>query len=305
MSLIRFLPHLFAPSLLFVAALVLAPSAHADWRAETGVFRIGVVAPASAPQSAERYEPFRAAVGEAIDMPTEIVVMRDAASLIDAHTSGRIEYAVLSSMGYAAARIMCQCLEPLAAPRTADGATGVRTVLIADRERVADMGALPGVGVVWGPKGSLTGDLIPHAGLRVDGGSLAGIELADAPTDTFGTARRAFLGGQIVALFAWDYADAEHSAYRSGLAARIGAEATMPVVTLWESPHVPFGPHTVRASVPQDIRAALTTMLLALDDEHPEAYDAISPALSGGFSPVEADDYGFAVEVARAVSEAR
>jgi len=242
-------------------------------------------------------------------MPAQVLVLRDAASLIDAQTSGRIEYAVLSSMGYAAAQIMCQCLEPLAAPRSAEGAAGARSVLIADRQKVAAIAELAGTVVDWGPKGSLTGDLIPRVGMDIDGEGLSDVALAGAPAASFAEARRAFLAGDTVAMFAWDYADAgtdaEDGAYRNGLAARIRAEAVMDVAALWRSPLVPFGPHVVHDSVPDDLRAALTEMLVGLRDNGPEAYDAVSPALAGGFVAVDADDYEFAARIARARAGAR
>lgn len=285
----------------FALSSAVAPqTALADWRTETGVFRIGVVGSGDGLSSPGRYEAFRAEVSAAIEMPVEILVLRDAPSLIDAQTSGRVEYAVLSSLGYAAAQQMCTCLEPLVAPTSSDGATGVRSVLVARQSQEGAEGMVSGP-VGYGPPGSLTGDLAPRIAFTLDDAPLeeAGLELVAQPS--FEAARAAFLSGELAGLFAWDYATADAEAPQNGgLGAALTADGSSSAVIVWQSDHVPFGPHVVRDSVPEDVREALREMLVALDAKSPEAYDAISPSLGGGFVAVSGSDYAFA---SRLVSE--
>ncbi len=288
------------------SALSLATAARADWRAETGVFRIGIVGTGSASIEAERYAPFSTAVGEAVGMPAEVIVMRDAASLIDAQANGRIEYAVLSSLGYAAAQTMCECLVPLAAPRSAQGATGVRSVLVADGTRASGLDDLRRTGLTWGPEGSLTGHLLPATAFSVDDVSLTATDIVRDRAPSFEAAAAAFLNGETPALFAWDYADADgESDHDGGLAARLRAQSERATVVLWRSGHVPFGPHVVHDAVPVEVQATLSAMLVALDRDRPDAYDAISPALTGGFATVNRADYALAFEIVAALAEAR
>ncbi|WP_158629260.1 phosphate/phosphite/phosphonate ABC transporter substrate-binding protein [Roseitalea porphyridii] len=290
------------PILALLAAIIATMPVAADWRAETGVFRIGVVDPGGGTTSPARYEPFREAVSTAIDMPVEVLVLRDAPSLIDAQTSGRIEYAILSALGYAAAQEMCACLVPLVVPRTAGGATGVRSVLVVDAATGEEaVGSGP---IGYGPEGSLTGALAPQVAFTHQGQPLgeAGLDLVVQPS--FEAARDAFLAGDLAGLFAWDYAVADPDrAIGGGLGAALVGDAAVGASILWRSEHVPFGPHAVRDTVPADVRTALREALVALEEAAPDAYDVISPTLGGGFVPVEAADYAFAARIVKALAE--
>ncbi|MCR9122260.1 MAG: PhnD/SsuA/transferrin family substrate-binding protein [Phyllobacteriaceae bacterium] len=291
---------------LLAALVAVASPAHADWRTETGVFRVGVVDQSAGTGSPERYAPFRDAVSTAISMPVEILLLRDAPSLIDAQTAGRIEYAVLSALGYAAGQEMCECLVPLAAPTSASGAHGVQSALVV-RTGGGDARAVLAAGPVgYGPSGSLTGDLAPTISFRLAGRSLgeAGLDLTAQPS--FEAARDAFLSGDLSAFFAWDYAAPdEASRPEDGLAAKVVAMGEGGTEITWRSGVVPFGPHAVRDTVPEDVRQALASMLAALNDMSPQAFDAISPSLAGAFRLTAPGDYDYAIELVRSLAERR
>ncbi|RNC91358.1 MAG: hypothetical protein ED558_15655 [Oricola sp.] len=289
-----------------LALLVSASPAVADWRTETGVFRVGVVGSGAGDGSPEHYAPFRDAVSAAIGMPVEVLLLRDAPSLIDAQTAGRIEYAVLSALGFATAQETCACLVPLAAPTAASGAFGVQSTLVVRPGEGDGRTALAGGPVGHGPTGSLTGDLAPMVSFRFGGKPLreAGLDLSVQPS--FETARDAFVAGDLVAFFAWDYA-APDGAPRpgGGLAATVVALGDGAAEITWRSGVVPFGPHAVRDDVPEEVRQALTSMLVVLDEASPAAFDAISPSLAGAFRPTAPGDYDYAIELVRSVSALR
>jgi phosphonate transport system substrate-binding protein len=69
----------------------------------------------------EGAEAITAAYSKVLGMPVEIYVARDYADLIDAQTSGRIEYAAHTSLSYATAAMQCACITPLVAPVSDDG----------------------------------------------------------------------------------------------------------------------------------------------------------------------------------------
>ncbi|MBO6640047.1 MAG: PhnD/SsuA/transferrin family substrate-binding protein [Roseitalea sp.] len=291
---------------LALALVALASPGRADWRSQTGVFRIGVVDEAAGSRSPEHFSPFRDAVSAAIGMPAEVLLLRDAPSLIDAQTAGRIEYAVLSALGYAAAQEMCGCLVPLAAPTSASGAFGVRSVLVVRKAGGDGRAALAGGPVGHGPAGSLTGDLAPAISFRLAGSPLhgAGLDLVLQPS--FEVARDAFLAGDLAAFFAWDYAAPDGAAKpEGGLAATVAPADDAATEITWRSSVIPFGPHAVRDTVPDDVREALRSMLVALHDTSPAGFDAISPSLAGAFRPAQPGDYGYAVELVRSLSASR
>jgi len=289
-----------------LALAVPASPALADWRTETGVFRVGVVENGAGGGSPEHYAPFRDAVSAAIGMPVEVLLLRDAPSLIDAQTAGRIEYAVLSALGFAAAQEMCACLVPLAAPTGASGAFGVQSTLVVRSGEGDGPTALADGPVGYGPPGSLTGDLAPVVSFRFAGKPLREAGLNLSVQSSFETARDAFVAGELVAFFAWDYVAPDDAARpEGGLAGTLVALAEDAAEVTWRSSVVPFGPHAVRDTVPDDVRQALTSMLVALDEVSPDAFDAISPSLAGAFRPTEAGDYDYAIELVRSVSAPR
>ena len=80
---------------LMVAAWV--GPACADWRSETGTFRIGVVARPDRGGSAVDYAPAASAVSARIGMPVEFVPFLNYPALIDAQLASRVEYEIPTS----------------------------------------------------------------------------------------------------------------------------------------------------------------------------------------------------------------
>lgn len=290
---------------LVALAMLTAGAARADWTPRDGLFRIGIVGTAN---QAARYEPFRQAVEGALNTPARLVMLPEATKLIDAQASGEVNYAVLSSLGYAAGQVMCACLVPLVAPTSAQGARGVRSVLVADagfQAALASAQAPEGL-VGLGPQGSLTGDLIPRLAFDLDGVNLAASPLTTTDLSSFEEGRVRFLAGDLAAFFAWNYvSDAADQSPEIGLAPQLIEQAGRPVDIVWSSEPVPFGPHAVHQSVPQQVRDALVALLVDLERDAPDAYDAMSPSLSGGFVAVSAQDYAFAQTLVERLAAAR
>lgn len=287
-----------------IVAMVLATGpAAADWRQDLGTFRVGFAAAGGVPVPVDRYEAFRKAVAETLGMPVEIVPERDAPALIDAVASARVEYAVLSALGYATAREMCGCVEPVAAPVNTDGATAFRSILLAragEAERAAD---LDGKKVGIGPAGSVAGDMLPASLFRFDGKSLggSGLDLVRIETARDGLDRLA--SGEIAALFTWEFVRPGTARdFVEGPSRYLAQQGSGDVTVLWRSPPVRFGPHVVRKGLPPEARSALRRMLLSLDRESPEAFDSVSPSFGGGFEPVDDNDYRSATALVGAVS---
>ncbi|TIR66731.1 MAG: phosphonate ABC transporter substrate-binding protein, partial [Mesorhizobium sp.] len=95
-----------------LAVLSAAPPAHADWRADIGTFRIGIVAEPGGGNTVPGLARLTDAYTNALGMKVEFVVARDYAALIEAQASGRLQYAVYSALAYATASVRCGCVEP-------------------------------------------------------------------------------------------------------------------------------------------------------------------------------------------------
>ena len=271
-----------------------------DWRRRTGIYRFGLVAPSGYP-SRDALDGFARHAAGRLAMPVEALVFRDAPSLVDALISGRLEQAALPALAYGAGEARCQCLVPLAAPVASNGATGLRSVLAVNHDEVKVFADLAGKTVGYGPPGSLTGDIIPAFAFRFLGNRLAASGLSLKAAASFEEAAGRFARGEVAAMFAWEYEGGlVPEAREQSLAGRITAGAGGPPVSaLWRSDVVPFGPHCVRADMPAAVRALVAGMMIAMAQEAPDAFDAVSPSLGGGMRAVTAADYAFTLALAR------
>lgn len=274
----------------------------ADWRNETGTFRIGVVSSGLPGQEIRKLEGFRNLVAETLGMPVEIFPVRDAPALVDAVAASRVEYAVMSALGYATAQDICACVEPVAAPVGREGATAVRSVLVADSGAVPRISALAGQSVATGPEDSLGGDLLPAAGFRWQGRALgeSGLDIVHAATTQ--QALRILADGDVVAAFLWEYVrPGSPAAFSDGPRAWLDEVAPDRFTVVWRSDPVRFGPHAVRREVPGEVKTALRRLLVGLDRQAPDTYDSVSPLLGGGFEAVTDDEYRSAVALVSAI----
>src|SRR5690606_15626025 len=125
-----------AAGLAALAVLACHP-AEAGWREDLGTFRIGVVAAPGAGNAIPGLTLLTDAYSRALGMTVQVMVARDYAALIEAQAERRVDYAIYSASAYALATLRCGCVEPLAAPTDADGAAGIRSILITRDARVA------------------------------------------------------------------------------------------------------------------------------------------------------------------------
>lgn len=273
-------------------------AAQEQWRTENPVFLIGVARDNSAPRTAQQYERFRQVIEQAIDMPVDVFVAVNLASLIDAHASGRVDYAPMTLLGYYTANTICDCSEPLVAPTTRDGATGIRSVLLAKQETVANMEQLAGKTVAYGPAISLAGALVPRVTFQYDGKPLEQSTLKLLESQSFDETMALLNTGEADAAFGWSYDGAQaQTSFEDSFATRAKQTYDMSLDQLWQSQPLPLGPHVVARAVPDEIKRILRTTMLTLDKEHPLAFDEISPQLAGPMRSVNAFDYRDAVEI--------
>jgi phosphonate transport system substrate-binding protein len=270
-----------------LVASVALPAA-AAWREDLGTFRIGIVGPSRGVPAVEGLPEIRQAYASALGMPVEIFVARDYAALVDAQGSGRVHYAVHTAMSYAATSRLCACVEPLASPLSADGSTGIVSVLIARRDGPGSLEGLGETRIAIGPPDSVTGYLLPLAQFEAGGKRLESKEPFLVQAESDGQALQMFEEGEADALFGWAYASAEGQT--SG-GTRAISEAAAQGKVLWTSAELRFGPHAVLSNLPAEARDLLRAFLVGLSEKAPELYDLVEAVHAGGFAPAAAEDY--------------
>lgn len=279
-------------------------AAHAaDWRGEIGTFRVGIVA-SNAP-TADGLAALRQSYSAALGMPVELFIARDFAMLIDAQATSRVEYAIYSASAYATVVELCQCVEAMAAPIDVDGASGIRSILIARRTKLNSLADLPKVKLVAPARDDLSGWLAPLSLLSREGLALRGDEAFITRTATVLEAETLFAEGGADALLGWERVKPDgEPLFQGGTADRLrraGIDVD-DLAQLWNSPTIPYGPHAVLKTLAPEAKAILSTFLRTLHSSNPRAYDLLSGGHAGGFATVEDSIYAPVREIVRAAA---
>ncbi|HEV2503009.1 MAG TPA: PhnD/SsuA/transferrin family substrate-binding protein [Mesorhizobium sp.] len=281
---------------------VISP-AHADWRDDIGTFRIGIVAEPGAGNTVPGLSALTRAYSMALGMKVEFLVAPDYATLIDAQAAGRVEYAIYSALAYAAASERCGCVEPLVAPTDDDGATGIRSILVARDGKVTAPQAMVGHRIAVGPTESIAGWLLPLAELASAQVSFSQASpfLERAPSAS--AAETMLVENKVDAIFGWTPSGSDNDAAAGGTTARL-KEAGLPAGSLqviWQSGLLRYGPHAVLKNLDPEAKRRLLVFLTNLKGQTPETYGLLEPRHSGGFVAVSHRDYAVAETILREV----
>jgi len=278
-------------AVLCAAALILlgiAPVSAADWRQEVGTFRVGMVA--SGAPTAAGLEALRQSYSAALGMPVDFFIARDFAMLIDAQATSRVEYAIYSAMAYATVAELCECVEPIAAPVDVDGASGIRSILIARKGRLALVADLPKTSLIVAPDDDFSGRLAPLSLLSEAGLTLRGDESFIETAQTAVAAEAEFAAGRAEALLGWERVMPNGEALLQGGTMDRLRRAGVDVAGLdrvWSSPILVYGPHAVLKSLDPEAKQLLSGFLTGLHAGNPQAYDLVSGGHAGGFMSVD------------------
>lgn len=261
--------------------------AHAEYRETVPVLRIGVVEAQFADVSPLKLEAVTNAFASGLGIPVEIIKLGSYAALIDAHASGRVGYAIHSTRSFAATDAVCSCVSAFRSPVAADGSTGFRSVLVV-RDSVAK--PVPDLRVAFSSKDSVSGWQIPQQAIR--SGSLDQPQLVEA--GTVASIIALYQAGEIDGFFAWlpDMPGASaadvNKVFGGWNQSVLGTSDQIRVV--WSSQRIPYGPHAVHRTLPDELVAALGTFLDEMPASAPALFDIFEPVYSGFVTP-DPEDY--------------
>ncbi|WP_197435156.1 phosphate/phosphite/phosphonate ABC transporter substrate-binding protein [Nitratireductor arenosus] len=261
--------------------------AQAGWKDEVGTLRIGMLARPGAGAAVPGASAIERAFSQALGIPVDIFVARDFAALIDAQASARVHYAVYSALAYALAWRRCGCVEPLVAPISRDGATGIRSLLVV-APGVEKQGAPPRIAFV---SGNLASDFLPRLSPKTEAGKDVSAREKRVAVETAADAERRFADGEVDGLFGWAY---ERVGGATGGTVDRLVEAGLDADDFdiaWTSAPIRYGPHAIRADVPGELKQAITRFLAGLKLQQPDVYDLLEEERQGGYLRVSHSDY--------------
>jgi phosphonate transport system substrate-binding protein len=275
----------------------------ADWRQDIGTFRVGMVA--SGAPTAAGVEALRRSYSAALGMPVDFFIASDLAQLIDAQATSRVEYALYSATAYATAAELCQCVEPIVAPKDVDGALGIRSILLARKGKVSSLADLPKAKLVVPANDDVSGWLAPLSLLAREGLALRGDESNITIAPSVLDAEAIFAGGGAGAMLGWERVASSGEALLQGGTIDRLRRAGVDIGGLqrvWISPIIPYGPHVVLKDLDPEAKTILSGYLTGLHTADPQAYDLLSGGHSGGFVAVEDSNYTIVREIVRTIT---
>lgn len=276
------------PIVVRVAALLLAATpATAQWREDIDTLRIGFVAGADAGYALARAEPLRLELEARLGVRVDFTAEPGYAALIDRQVAS-LDAAFLSASAFAQASLLCGCVEPLAIPLAPDGTSGYHAILVVGAaSAIATVADLAGVRLAVSAPDSVAGRLLPLRLFAEEGvaeADLGALVERDSPV----AAIEALLAGEADAALAWSsLTGAAAAGYDRGTLTDMVAAGTLAmdgVRIAWTSPLVPYGPLSVHADLPPDLKADLFAALQGIAEAAPEALAAIPGYLGGGFA---------------------
>ncbi|MBC7281739.1 PhnD/SsuA/transferrin family substrate-binding protein [Hoeflea sp.] len=270
------------------AGAIMASGARADYRETVPVLRIGMVEAHVAAVSPPKLEAVRSAFASALRIPVEIIRMGSYAALIDAHASGRVGYAIHSTRSFAATDAVCGCVRAFRSPVAADGSTGFRSVLVV-RDSVTRQ--ISDLRVAYSREESVSGWQLPQQAIQTGGLEAPHLVRAGSVRSVI----ELYRAGEVDGFFGW-IPDRPGDA-GSDVTALFGGwnlveiEASDSLRMVWSSQRIPYGPHAVHRTLPDDLAEALGAFLDQMPISAPGLLDIFEPVHGGGYTVPDPEDY--------------
>jgi phosphonate transport system substrate-binding protein len=103
------------------------------------------------------------------------------------------------------------------------------------------------------------------------------------------------LAGDADLALAWSTLEGSAAAgYGRGVLRKMVADGTLTMAGIrivWQSPLIPYGPHTIRSDLPDDLKAELRPIVLDMAVLDPEAYAAIDRTGGDGLVAIEPSQF--------------
>lgn len=262
--------------------------ARADWREAIKGLRIGVVGVENPEAAARRIKPFADFLESDLEIGVETVVLRSYNAVIEAQADGRIDIAAHSASTFVAARAHCGCVEAVAVPLAADGATHFYGIAMTRKtDNVEGLADLNGRTVALGEPHDTAAYRVPAASLALEGETISSFFAEARAFNNHVGAMQALMQRRVDAVFTWSSMIGDLSAgYSRGplrRAVKQGRIKMSQIDIIWKSQPIPHGPVTVRADLPEDLKGELRRRVLNLYDTSADAYFALEPWFGFGF----------------------
>ncbi|MGO4915015.1 phosphonate ABC transporter substrate-binding protein [Pseudogemmobacter sp. W21_MBD1_M6] len=283
----------------FVATTTLTGAAFADSHAITE-FRIGVLGGENAQDRMTSNECYRAAIEEALGVPTKVFTPADYDGVIQGLLGGALDLAWMGASSYAKIYLTDpKAVDVALIKQNVDDSTGYYSIGMARKDSgITKLEDLKGKVFAFGDPNSTSGFLIPSVEIpTVTGGTMES-------GNYFGEVK--FTGGHEQTIVAVANGDVDggvtwtdglgnwEDGYNSGALRRAvdaGLVDMNDIVQIWKSKEIPEGPMVVRSTLPDDIKAKVIQLTADLHETDKECAYGVAAGEAKDFIPVTHDAY--------------
>lgn len=271
----------------------------ADWREQYRTITVSIISSENQADLLTRHEPLRAYLERELRVKVRITTGTDYAGTIEALRAKKAELAYLGPASYAKAwEVTGGNVEPFAVQTDDTGNAFYQSVIVVKAaspyKAVAD---LRGKSLAFADPNSTSGYQVPNYFLRKEG---------IVPDQFF--ARTGFAGNHenaVLAVVNGTY-DATATWYRNEQRSnfqRMQDKGMIPAGALriiWMSPQLPESPYTLLKSLPEPMKHDIKRAMLALPEQAPDAWKALTGGKSKSMAPVSHQHY---VEIIELIKE--
>ncbi len=289
---------------LAASSLALAGIAHAQsWKSAYPELVLAVVPAENASGVTERYGPFVEYLAQALGTKVTLRVANDYAAVIEGQRNGSIHLAGYGPASYARAIVTGVKVEPFVTTVNGDGTVGYYSVFYVRADSpYKTIDDLKGKNLGLVDPNSASGNNVPRFALN---------KLKLNPETFFG--RVTYTGSHenaVIALqqktvdVAANWWNAENDSNLSRMANK-GLAKQEDFRIIYKSDLIPNSPFAYLASLPPDLKAAITKAFLESPNKAKAAFDKLSDGKDRGFKVVDAQYYEPAVELIKFVDALR
>ncbi|MFC3059999.1 phosphate/phosphite/phosphonate ABC transporter substrate-binding protein [Paenirhodobacter populi] len=286
-----------------LAAIVMVASvasqANADWKVQYNALTIGVPPIENASEGQARYAPLADYLSAKLGVPVTLRMASAYSGIIQAMEANEVDMAMYGAAAFAAADdVLAGDLQPLAHAAAKDGTLGYQAIVITRADSgINTLEDLKGKTLAYADPNSASGYLVPSYYFNQ----------MNMGKDFF--ASTTFSGGHENSILAvvrgtYDAAATWHYTETNGAVQRMVDRGEVPagaVKVIWESPLVPADAWSVRASMPDDLKAALTDALVSFASADPEKFAVVSAGSWANIVPVGREAFEDSIAMRKAM----
>ncbi len=264
--------------------------AQTDWRRQIPEVRIGVSSAENEANALTRWEPVARYLAQKLSHPTRTYRVADYAGLVEGMRSGNIEFSRFGPAVYSLGRrVIGERLVPLFRDVDGSGGEGYYSVVIVKSDSpFRTVEDLKGRVMAFADPNSTSGYAFPRYFLRKQGLDPAKHFRATPFSGSHENSVRAVVNGQFeAAAVFW-------TNETSGIVQNLERRNQVPAGStrhVWRSPLIPNSPFCARGDLPAALIESVRSAMMALKDEAPDAWKALTDGQVSRYAPARHEDY--------------